>query len=103
MCRIPNFYLIKECGPSADDQSLLDWAFVADEVVAINRVSVDLSSLSAANLANEAVNGTLEALRDKFAEEEKIQCFIVYNGDPDRGISGEPGQHNEGEDGAESK
>lgn len=102
MCRLPNFYLIEECGPSADDQSLLDWAFVADEVLAINRVSVDLNSLPAANLANEAVNGTLEALMDKSAG-EKIQCFIVYNGDPDRGISGEPEQHNEGEDGAESK
>lgn len=103
MCRLPNLYLFEEYGPSADDQSLLDWAFVADEVVAINTLSVDLNSLPAANLANEAVNGALEAWRDKFAEGEKIQSFIMYNGDPDRGISGEPGQHNEGEDGVESK
>lgn len=103
MSRLPNLYLFEEYDPSAEDQSLVDWAFVADEVVAINALSVDLNSLSVANLANEAAEGTLEALRDKLAEGEKIQCFIVYNGDPDRGICGEPGQHNEGEDGVESE
>lgn len=103
MSCLPNLYLFEEYDPSAEDQSLLAWAFVADKVVAINTLSVDLNSLSAVNLANEAVKGNLEALRDKLAEGEKIQCFIVYNGDPDRAICGEPGQHNEGEDEAESE
>lgn len=39
----------------------LIWAFVADEVVAIYALSVDLDSLSAANLACEGAKGTLEA------------------------------------------
>lgn len=103
MSRLPNLSLFEEYNPSAEDQSLLDWAFVADEVVAINGLSIDLNSLSATVVAKEAAKGTLEALRDKWAEGEKIQCFIVYNGDPDRGICGEPGQHNEGEYGVESE
>lgn len=75
--RLPNLYLFDEYDPSAEDQSLLDWAFVADEVVTLNALSVDLNSLPAANLTNEAVRGTLEALPDKVAEGEKIQWFIA--------------------------
>lgn len=77
MTRLPNLYLFDEYDPSAEDQSLLDWAFVADEVVTLNALSVDLNSLPAANLTNEAVKGTLEALPDKMAEGEKIQWFIA--------------------------
>lgn len=101
MTRLRHLYLFEEFDPSAEDQSLLDWAFVADEVVTLNALSVDLNSLPATNLTNGAVKGTLEALRDKLAEGEKIQWFIVYNGDPDRGVSSELGELNEGEGGDE--
>lgn len=77
MTRLPNLYLFDEYDPSAEDQSLLDWAFVADEVVTLNALSVDLNSLPAANLTNEAVKGTVEALPDKMAEGEEIQWFIA--------------------------
>lgn len=103
MTRLPNLYLFEEYDPSAEDQSLLDWAFVADEVVTLNALNVDMNSLPAANLTNEAVKGTLEAMRGKLAEGERIQWFIVYNGDPNRGISGELGDLHEGEGGDESE
>lgn len=102
MTRLPNLYLFEEYDPSAEDRSLLDWAFVADEVVTLNALNVDLNSLPAANLTNEAVKGTLEALRDKLAEGERIQWFTVYNGDPNRGIC-ELGDLHEGEGGDESE
>lgn len=46
-------------------------------MVTLNALSVDLNSLPAANLTNEAVKDTLEALPDKMAEGEKIQWFIA--------------------------
>lgn len=103
MTRLPNLYLFEEYDPSPEDQSLLDWAFVADEVVTLNALNVDLNSLPAANLTNEAVKGTLEALSDKLAEGERFQWFIVYKGDPNRGISGELGDLHESEGGDESE
>lgn len=99
MTRLPNLYLFEEYDPLAEDQSLPDWAFVVDEVVITNALSADLNSLPAANLTNEAVKYTLEARRDKLAEGQTVQWFIVYNGDPERGISDELGEHNEGAEG----
>ncbi|KAJ9317838.1 hypothetical protein DTO271D3_1936 [Paecilomyces variotii] len=92
MARIPEMHFIEQYDPDDLEGVSQPYAYVADKVITLPDKTMPENGLSrnveeilklGSELSEES-SKALEELRAKYAENEKIGWWVVYNGDPDR-------------------
>lgn len=92
MARIPEMHFIEQYDPDDLEGVSQPYAYVADKVITLPDKTMPESGLSRnveeilklSSERSEESSQALEELRAKYAENEKIGWWVVYNGDPDR-------------------
>ncbi|KAJ9293768.1 hypothetical protein DTO271G3_7395 [Paecilomyces variotii] len=104
MARIPEMHFIEQYDPDDLEGVSQPYAYVADKVITLPDKTMPDKGLSRSveeilklgSELSEESSQALEELRAKYAENEKIGWWVVYNGDPDRPFDDE--EETEGEE-----
>ena len=86
---LPDLQMVEEYDPSdeTDAGNVQEYAYLADKVVK-HSTGIDIKEVQDQGIPTQTW-GAMADLREEIAKGEKLGWWVIFNGDPERGDSGE--------------